>query len=97
MPTSAGTSKVADLASKVWKTLIEVKWIGRPNRWKRVVDEIRVDIQSYGAHPDCKLLFFVVIDAVRDIPDPALLQKELTLEQTISGQRMRVFTFIRDL
>jgi hypothetical protein len=42
MPSRAGVAKVADLHSRLAKTLIEVKWIGRPSQWKKVVEEVYV-------------------------------------------------------
>jgi hypothetical protein len=70
VPSRAGTHKFVDLCSKALKLLIEIKWIGKPRHWKRIVEQIHVDIQTYIAHPACHSLVFVLIDTVRDIPDP---------------------------
>jgi hypothetical protein len=79
MPSKAGVSRVADLHSSVARTLIEIKWVGRRGQWRRVVDEIHVDIQTYGRHPECDHLVFVVVDAARDIPDPHLVETTLSV------------------
>ena len=96
VPSRAGSSKVADLSSSLAKTLLEVKWIGKRGRWKTILDQIRVDVQTYGAHPDCRHLVFVVIDAVRDVPDPHLIETQLTGDQVINGKPMRVLVYIRE-
>ncbi len=72
IPKKAGKHKYADLCSPASRLLIEVKWIGKRGRWRRVLDEIHVDIQTYPQHPACESLVFVVADAVRDVPDPRL-------------------------
>jgi len=94
IPSRAGTHKVVDLASKALKLLIEVKWIGKKGQWKRVVEEIHVDTQTYFRHPACKQLLFVIVDAARDIPDPYLLERELSGKQKIAGKQMDVRTLI---
>ena len=48
----------------------ELKWIGRKGEWKKKVDEIHVDIQTYVTHPASETIFFVIVDDVRDIQDP---------------------------
>ena len=58
IPSKAGTSKVADLCSKAVPFLIELKWIGKKGAWKKRIEEVSIDIQSYGRHPACCNLFF---------------------------------------
>jgi hypothetical protein len=90
VPTRAGTHKFVDLCSKALGVLIEIKWISRRGRWKRIVEQIHVDIQTYVSHPACRDVVFVVVDAARDIPDPRNLEHELTGEQAIGDVRMNV-------
>jgi REase_DpnII-MboI len=96
VPSRAGSSSVVDLASKAAKLFLEVKWIGQRGQWKRTVKEIYADIQAYALHPDCKTLVFVIIDAVRDIPDPQLVQRDLSGRQTLSGNEIDVQVFVRE-
>jgi hypothetical protein len=96
VPSRGGTSKVVDLASSTARTFIEIKWIGRAGGWKRTVDEIAIDCQAYGRHPDCDLLVFVVVDAVKDVPDPRLMETQLSGSQTIDGKRIDVLVFVRE-
>lgn len=96
IPSRAGVSKVADLHSGLARTLIEVKWIGKRGQWKRVLEEIYVDIQTYGRHPNCDHLIFVIIDAVRDIPDPRLVEGELSGNQEIDEKPVSVVAYIRE-
>jgi len=96
VPSRGGTHKFADLSSKAVKLLIEVKWISRRGQWKRVVGEIHVDTQSYIAHPACESLFFVIVDSVRDIPDPRKLEEELSGVQTIDDKTVNIRVFVAE-
>ena len=96
VPSRVERSKIADLHSALAKTLIEVKWIGRSGQWNRVLDELHVDAQTYGRHPDCDHLVFVIIDAVRDIPDPHLVEAELSAVQSVDGKRFHVLAYVRE-
>ncbi len=95
-PSRAGTYKFVDLFSASAKTLIEIKWIGKRGVWKRIIKEINDDIQSYHTHPYCKYLFFIIVDAVKDIPDPRLIESQLSGEQTINGKEIKIFAFVRE-
>ena len=85
IPSKAGTHKIADLCSKKVPFLIELKWIGKKGTWKRIINEIYVDIQSYVGHPSSRNLFFVIVDSIRDIQDPRQVEATLTEVQTIGG------------
>lgn len=60
------------------------------------VDEIHIDVQTYGRHPDCYHLIFVVVDAARDIPDPRFIEEELSGVQNIDGKSLRVLVYVRE-
>ncbi len=94
VPSRAGTHKFVDLCSKALRLFVEVKWIDRRQRWKRIIEQMHVDIQSYIAHPACEFLTFVVVDTVRDIPDPRRLEHELSGPQTISGRTVTIRVFV---
>lgn len=96
IPSKAGVSRVADLHSPISRTLIEVKWIGRRGQWRRLLDEIHIDIQTYGRHPECDHLVFVVVDAVRDVPDPHLAETQINGIQAIGGKTLSVTLYIRE-
>jgi len=95
VPSRAGVSRVADLRSSLAKTLIEIKWV-KKGRWRKILDEIYADIQTYGRHPDCRYLTFVIIDAARDIPDPHLVETELSGNQIIDSKNIRVMAYVRE-
>jgi hypothetical protein len=96
IPSRAGTHKFVDLCSKAVKVLLEVKWIDRSGQWKRIVDQIHVDTQSYIAHPACETLIFVVVDTVRDIPDPRKLEEELSGQQIIDGKPVNIRVMVAE-
>ncbi len=96
VPAKAGTYKFVDLCSKSIPFLIEVKWISRKGTWKRKVDEIYVDIQTYARHPASQTIFFVIVDDVRDIQDPRLLEQELTATQMVDDKEISIVLLVCD-
>ena len=94
IPSRAGTHKFADLCSKAVPFLIELKWIGKKGTWKRKIEEIYVDMQTYARHPACQNLFFVIVDSVKDIPDPRQIEEELSGLQTIDNLAVNVRAFV---
>lgn len=96
IPSRGGTHKLVDLCSKAVKLMLEVKWIARHGQWKRIVEQVHVDTQSYIAHPACENLIFVIVDAARDIPDPRRLEEELSGEQSIDGKFINVRVFVAE-
>ena len=96
VPSKASSYKFADLCSKSVPFLIEVKWIGRKGIWKRKVDEIYVDIQTYARHPASQTIFFVIVDDARDIQDPRQLEQELTKTQTVDDKEIDIVLFVCD-
>ena len=94
VPSRAGSHKVVDFCSQGLRILVELKWIDKRNTWKKKVDEIHVDTQSYVAHPACEDLLFVIIDSIRDIPDPRRLEEELTGKQTIAGREINIHAIV---
>lgn len=96
IPSKAGTHKFVDLCSNVARLFIEVKWISKRGQWKQIVKQINDDIQTYVPHPSCVTLAFVIIDAARDIPDPQLLEKDLSNVQIIDSKKVEILTFVRE-
>ncbi len=93
-PSLATTHKFVDLSSKASRLFIEVKWVGRKGQWKSILAQIQVDIQSYHTHDACETLVFVIVDAVRDIPDPRLLEREITGRQSLKGRTVDVQLYV---
>lgn len=93
-PSLASTHKFVDLCSKTARLFVEVKWVGRAKQWKRILDEIHVDVQAYPTHDSCETLVFVVVDAARDVPDPRLAERELSGTQVIRGKKVDIRVFI---
>lgn len=93
-PSLATTHKFVDLSSRACRLFIELKWIGRRGQWKRVLEEVQIDIQSYHTHEACESLVFVIVDAIRDVPDPRLVEREFTGSQTLRGRVVDVRLYI---
>ncbi|HXZ10974.1 MAG TPA: hypothetical protein VEG64_01160 [Candidatus Sulfotelmatobacter sp.] len=96
VPGRGGTHKFVDLYSALGAVFIEIKWIKKRGSWKRIVREINDDVQSYPSHPGCGTLIFLVIDATREIPDPAQFEQSFTCTQTIDGRRVDIRVFVRE-
>ena len=96
VPSRAGTHKVVDLCSHNMRMLMELKWIGKRNSWKQKIEQLHVDIQSYVAHPACDNLIFVIVDSIKDIPDPRQIEEDLTGIQVIKGREIDIRTIIRE-
>jgi len=96
IPSRAGTHKFADLCSNSVPFLLEIKWIGRKGSWKKKIEEIHVDTQTYIKHPACETIFFIIIDDVRDIQDARKLEQELTKKQTIDGREVNIVLLVCD-
>lgn len=96
IPSKAGTHKVVDLCSNAVPFLVELKWIGRNGTWKKKIDEVYVDIQTYAKHPSSETIFFLIVDDVRDIQDHRQIERELTRRQTVDGKDIDIEVFICD-
>lgn len=96
IPSRAGTHKFIDIYSETAQLLIEVKWISKKGTWKQILKQINDDIQSYISHLYCDTLIFVIVDSARDIPDPALIERDYTGSQTIGNKNIDVHLFVRE-
>lgn len=94
VPSLSGTHKFADLCSKASRILLEVKWIGRKGYWKKALEQIHTDIQCYPSHPSCETLVFVILDSARDIPDPRMVEREMSRKQVIDDRHVDVRVFV---
>ena len=50
--------------------------------------------QTYARHPACETLFFVIVDSVKDIPDPRQIEEELSGIQMIDNLEVNVRAFV---
>ncbi len=96
IPSKAGTHRVADLCSNAIPFLVELKWIGRLGTWKKRIEEVYVDIQTYAKHPSGETIFFLIVDDVRDIQDHRQIEQELTTRQAVDGREVDVEVFVCD-
>jgi hypothetical protein len=58
--------------------LVEAKFVRSRAHGRTVADELRIDFESYHAHPSCENVFAMVWDPSRHIADPASLERELS-------------------
>jgi hypothetical protein len=92
VPKRGGGAKRVDISLRTICTLIELKMVRDGKHAPKVADELRADIESYHAHPDCKRLVCLVWDPERLIADRVSLRSDL------SGRRVKDrSTFIVDV
>ena len=96
VPSRAGTYKFIDIYSEIARLFIELKWIGKRGSWKQILKQVNDDIQSYVSHPCCDTIIFVIVDEARDIPDPALIERDYTGLQIINGKEVDIHLFVRE-
>ncbi|WNM60510.1 hypothetical protein [Candidatus Nitrospira neomarina] len=96
-PSLVQTHKIVDLASKASRLFIELKWIGKTGQWKKILEQIHTDIQCYPEHPSCETLVFVVLDTVRDLPDPRQFERKTSGVQVVRGKRIDVRLYVVEL
>jgi hypothetical protein len=89
-PSAAGNAKRIDLAIPSVSILIEVKFVRDARHGRRIADELRTDIESYHSHPACRTVFGFVWDPSRHIPDPAVLERDLSGSRSIKGKSFEV-------
>lgn len=61
-PSDAGNSKKIDFLIKDINTGIEVKHTRTTLKENKIGDELKIDLESYFKHPDCKNLIFFIYD-----------------------------------
>ena len=96
VPPRAGRHRFVDLCSDGLGLLVELKWIDKPGAWKNIVDQIHVDVQTYHGHPSCENHWFVIVDNIKDIQDPRLVEEQWSGSQAIGGKQFEVQVIVCD-
>ena len=94
-PKHAGKSKRIDIVVPSIKTAIEIKHIRDLDHARNVADELKVDIESYHAHPSCETFLALVYDPNKHIVDPAAITKDMSGRRTKSDHSFDVMVLIR--
>jgi hypothetical protein len=82
-PKHAGKSKRIDIVVPSLGALIEVKYVRSRDHARTIGDEIKIDVESYHAHPACQIVLIFVYDPNAQLPDPKILEADL------SGRRVK--------
>lgn len=77
-PKLAGKSSRIDLAIPELGLLIEVKMIRDRDHGRSVVDELKIDFESYHSYANCKRLLCVIYDPSHYMQDPEQVSNELS-------------------
>lgn len=91
----AGKSKRIDIVVPSEGVVIETKFVRSEDHAETISDELKVDIESYHAHPACKTLLFLVFDPIGHITDPAGLSNDLTGRRIKGNSSFDVHVLVR--
>lgn len=94
-PKHAGTAKRVDIVVPSAETLIETKFVRTSSHAKSVVDEIKIDIESYHNHLNCKTLLVLIYDPKILITDPTAIENDLSGHRTKAKSTFKVQVMVR--
>lgn len=95
-PKHADGSKRIDIVIPSIDVVIELKYVKDKNQVKKVIDEIKIDIESYFVHPNCKILCVLIYDPEKGIMDPENVVKDLSGLRKIQEKEFDVKTIIKN-
>jgi hypothetical protein len=78
VPKVAGSSSRVDLVLKGMGIIIEIKYVSEAAKVRGIVDDLKSDIESYYAHPECAYLFCFIYDPKDFIDDPKPIENDLS-------------------
>ena len=84
-PQHAGNAKRIDIVVPSINAVIETKFVRSSSHAARVADEMKVDIESYNTHQNCRDLLMLVWDPEKHLRDPGKLADE-SLRSTSEGR-----------
>jgi len=90
-----GKSKRIDIVIPQVDTVIEVKYIRDKKHGNSVSDDLKIDIESYHVHPNCKTLICFIYDPKGYINDPMMLTQDLSGTRVKKDSQFDVKIFIR--
>ena len=91
----AGSDKRVDFVFRSMQAVLEVKCVRDKKHAKAVFDELRVDIESYYAHDDCRHLIFFIYDPRLEVTDARKKMLDLSGWRMIKGKGVEVKVVIR--
>lgn len=80
-PVGKGSKRI-DLVLKSARIVIELKVVFDNKKTTQVVDELKIDIESYHSHPACGTLYCFIYNPVLAIEDPEKIIAELSGTRT---------------
>jgi len=93
-PKDAGSSTIIDLVSKSTNKIIEIKYVDSTTKFKQVVKELKVDIESYYNHPNCGSLYLFIYDPTHVCNDPENIARDLSADREKGGVKFTVYAVI---
>ncbi len=92
---NAGSEKRVDFVFRAIQTVLEVKCIRDRRHAKAVFDELRIDVESYHSHDDCRHMVFFIYDPRLEIIDGQKMMQDVNGVRTIKGKDVEVKVVIR--
>jgi|ERR1035438_8885855 CheY-like chemotaxis protein len=92
---NAGSEKRVDFVFRAMQAVLEVKCVRDKNHAKAIFDEVKIDIESYHAHDDCRHLIFFIYDPRLEVSDARKKMQDLSGWRTMKGKGIEVKVIIR--
>lgn len=92
-PVAKGEKRI-DLVIKSARIVIELKIIFYKQKILKIVDELKVDIESYHTHPSCGTLIIFVYNPENAIEDPKMIMADLSGTRTKGDHTFEVIVEI---
>ena len=94
-PKHAGSAKRIDIVLPSQKVIVETKFVRDAAHARAVADELKIDIESYHAHPSCGTLIAFVHDPAQHIIDPEQIMTDLSGHRAKGKAQFDVRVLIR--
>ena len=92
----AGGSKRIDIVLPSIDVVIETKFVRDKEHAKTVINELKIDIESYHIHPNCKTMCVLIYDPCKHIMDPKNIIEDISGLRIIKGKQFEVKLTIKN-
>lgn len=93
-PSYAGSNTRMDFLLPKYEAVIETKFVRDRSHAKKIGDELIIDIGHYRSHPSCRILWCIIYDPDKLIPNAGGLESDLKGEHSNSGGSVSVRVII---
>ncbi len=91
----ASKTKKIDIVIPSIDVVIETKFVRDKNHANSITNEIKIDIESYHVHQNCKTLCVLIYDPEKNILDPENIMNDLSGLRVINDKKFQVKTLVK--